>query len=231
MEEQLVQASKLASLGKLTAGISHEIGNPLASISSLVQELRVLASEPATEGDFTTESLKTINSHIERIAKIVRSLGDFARISTREKTVSNIAEILDRTMGLVKYDKRLRNIQLSTQIDDIPPVIINPDQMQQVFLNMMLNSLDAMPDGGKLTVSVKMKRGSVEITFSDTGTGIEEGVIDRIFDPFFTTKPLGRGTGLGLSICYGIIKEHSGSISVKSRKGQGAAFTIRLPVK
>ncbi len=231
MEEQLVQASKLASLGKLTAGISHEIGNPLASISSLVQELRVLASEPETEGDFTTESLKTINSHIERIAKIVRSLGDFARISTREKTVSNIAEILDRTMGLVKYDKRLRNIQLSTQIDDIPPVIINPDQMQQVFLNMMLNSLDAMPDGGKLTVSVKMKRGSVEITFSDTGTGIEEGVIDRIFDPFFTTKPLGRGTGLGLSICYGIIKEHSGSISVKSRKGQGAAFTIRLPVK
>jgi len=231
MEEQLVQASKLASLGKLTAGISHEIGNPLASISSLVQELKVLASEPEVEDDFTAESLKTINSHIERIAKIVRSLGDFARISTREKTVCNIAEILDRTIGLVKYDKRFKNIQLAAQIDDIPPVAINPDQMQQVFLNMMLNALDAMPDGGKLTVSVKMKRGSVEIVLSDTGTGIEEGVIDRIFDPFFTTKPLGKGTGLGLSICYGIIKEHNGSISVKSRKGQGAAFTIRLPVK
>ncbi|MDA8104835.1 MAG: ATP-binding protein, partial [Nitrospiraceae bacterium] len=231
MEEQLVQASKLASLGKLTAGISHEIGNPLASISSLVQELKVLASEPEGEDDFTAESLKTINSHIERIAKIVRSLGDFARISTREKTICSIAEILDRTIGLVKYDKRFKNIQLAAQIDDIPPVAINPDQMQQVFLNMMLNALDAMPDGGKLSVSVKMKRGSVEIVLSDTGTGIEEGVIDRIFDPFFTTKPLGKGTGLGLSICYGIIKEHNGSISVKSRKGQGAAFTIRLPVK
>jgi Na+/proline symporter/signal transduction histidine kinase len=230
MEEQLVQASKLASLGKLTAGISHEIGNPLASISSLVQELRVLATEPGQEGDFTVDSLKTINSHIERIAKIVRSLGDFARISTREKTTCNIAEILDRTIGLVKYDKRFKNIQLTAQIDDIRPVVINPDQMQQVFLNMMLNALDAMPDGGRLTVSVRMKRGSVEIVFSDTGGGIEDGVIDRVFDPFFTTKPLGKGTGLGLSICYGIIREHNGSISVKSRKGQGAVFTIRLPV-
>jgi signal transduction histidine kinase len=231
MEEQLMQASKLASLGKLTAGISHEIGNPLASISSLVQELRALSSDPGDNGDFTGESLRTINSHIERIAKIVRSLGDFARISTREKTPSDIAELLDRTIGLVRYDKRFKNIQLTAQVDDIPPVVLNPDQMQQVFLNMMLNALDAMPEGGKLTISVKMKRGLVEIVFSDSGTGIEDGVIDRIFDPFFTTKPLGKGTGLGLSICYGIIKEHNGSISVKSRKGQGAAFTIRLPVK
>ncbi len=231
MEDQLMQASKLASLGKLTAGISHEIGNPLASISSLVQELRALTPDAGADEEFTSDSLRTINSHIERIAKIVRSLGDFARISTREKTPSNIAELLDRTVGLVKYDKRFRNIQLASQIDDIPPVVINPDQMQQVFLNMMLNALDAMPEGGKLTLSVRMKRGAVEIVFTDTGAGIEDGVIDRIFDPFFTTKPLGKGTGLGLSICYGIIREHNGSISVKSRKGQGAAFTIRLPVR
>ena len=231
MEEQLVQASKLASLGKLTAGISHEIGNPLASISSLVQELRSMAAEPREEREFTADALRTINNHIERIAKIVRSLGDFARISTREKTVSNIADILDRTIGLAKYDKRFKNIQLVSNIDAIPPVQINPDQMQQVFLNMMLNALDAMPEGGRLTLSVKMKRGSIEVVFSDTGSGIEDSITDRIFDPFFTTKPLGKGTGLGLSICYGIIKEHNGSISVKSRKGQGATFTIRLPVQ
>ena len=231
MEEQLQQASKLASLGKLTAGISHEIGNPLASISSLVQELKSLKMESGEDKEFTSESLKTINSHIERIAKIVRSLGDFARISTKEKIPSNISEILDRTINLVKYDKRFKNVQLVPNIDTIPPFRINPDQIQQVFLNLMLNSIDAMPDGGKLTVSMKKTDNSVEIIFSDTGTGIDETIIDRIFDPFFTTKSPGRGTGLGLSICYGIIREHNGTITVKSRRGEGTTFTIRLPVE
>jgi Na+/proline symporter/signal transduction histidine kinase len=231
MEEQLQQASKLASLGKLTAGISHEIGNPLASISSLVQELKSLKMESGEDREFTSESLKTINSHIERIAKIVRSLGDFARISTKEKIPSNISEILDRTINLVKYDKRFKNIQLVPNIDTIPPFRINPDQIQQVFLNLMLNSIDAMPDGGKLTVSMKKTGNSVEVIFSDTGVGIDETIIDRIFDPFFTTKSPGRGTGLGLSICYGIIREHNGTITVKSRKGEGTTFTIRLPVE
>ena len=231
MEEQLQQASKLASLGKLTAGISHEIGNPLASISSLVQELKSLKMESGEDKEFTSESLKTINSHIERIAKIVRSLGDFARISTKEKIPSNISEILDRTINLVKYDKRFKNVQLVPNIDTIPPFRINPDQIQQVFLNLMLNSIDAMPDGGKLTVSMKKTDNSVEVIFSDTGTGIDETIIDRIFDPFFTTKSPGRGTGLGLSICYGIIREHNGTITVKSRRGEGTTFTIRLPVE
>lgn len=231
MEEQLQQASKLASLGKLTAGISHEIGNPLASISSLVQELKSLKMDSGEDKEFSSESLKTINSHIERIAKIVRSLGDFARISTQEKIPSNISEILDRTINLVKYDKRFKNVQLVPNIDTIPPLRINPDQIQQVFLNLMLNSIDAMPDGGKLTVSMKKTDNSVEVVFSDTGTGIDETIIDRIFDPFFTTKLPGRGTGLGLSICYGIIREHNGTITVKSRRGEGTTFTIRLPVE
>jgi len=231
MEEQLQQASKLASLGKLTAGISHEIGNPLASISSLVQELKSLKMESGEDREFSSESLKTINSHIERIAKIVRSLGDFARISTKEKIPSNISEILDRTINLVKYDKRFKNVQLVPNIDILPPFRFNPDQIQQVFLNLMLNSIDAMPDGGELTVSMKKIDSSVEIVFSDTGSGIDETIIDRIFDPFFTTKSPGRGTGLGLSICYGIIREHNGTITVKSRKGEGTTFTIRLPVE
>lgn len=231
MEEQLQQASKLASLGKLTAGISHEIGNPLASISSLVQELKSLTMESGEDREFSSESLKTINSHIERIAKIVRSLGDFARISTKEKIPSNISEILDRTINLVKYDKRFKNVQLVPNIDLIPPFRINPDQIQQVFLNLMLNSIDAMPEGGRLTVSMKKTDSSVEVMFSDTGTGIDETIIDRIFDPFFTTKSPGRGTGLGLSICYGIIREHNGTITVKSRKGEGTTFAIRLPVE
>ncbi len=230
MEEQLLQTSKLASLGKLTAGISHEIGNPLASISSLVQELKALKPQSTEDLEFTDDALKTINSHIERIAKIVRSLGDFARISTKEKTATHIAEILDRTIGLVKYDKRFKDIRLIRDIDEIPPLKINPDQMQQVFLNLILNAVDAMPGGGSLTVSMKRKNGWVEVAFGDTGSGIDEAIINRIFDPFFTTKPLGKGTGLGLSICYGIIREHKGTIAVKSKEGKGTTFTIRLPV-
>ncbi len=231
MGEQLLQASKLASLGKLTAGISHEIGNPLASISSLVQEIRSLKMRSEADVEFTEESLHTINSHIERIAKIVRSLGDFARISTKEKKTSNIAEILDRTVNLARYDKRFKNIQLVPHIEDIPLLRVNPDQMQQVFLNLMLNAIDAMPDGGRLIISMKRRSDFVEVIFSDTGIGIDETIIDRVFDPFFTTKPLGKGTGLGLSICYGIIREHNGTISVKSKRGEGTTFTIKLPVE
>lgn len=253
MEEQLFQASKLASIGKLTAGISHEIGNPLASISSLVQEIRSLRGEtfsqvpyrdsetPVSENNhgngggedslFLEESLRTINNHIERIAKIVRSLGDFARTSSREKIKSNVSEILDRTVNLVRYDKRFKNVRLVSNIEPIPELMINADRMQQVFLNLMLNAIDAMPSGGTLTVSMKRKRDSVEIVFSDTGVGIDEVIIDRIFDPFFTTKPFGKGTGLGLSMCYGIIREHNGTISVKSKKGEGTTFTINLPVE
>lgn len=229
MEEQLMQTSKLASIGKLTAGISHEIGNPLASISSLVQELRSLKVEEKEDGKFTEDSLKTINSHIERIAKIVQSLGDFARISSAEKIVSNISEILDRTINLVKYDKRFKNIRLTTDIEDIPPLKINPDKIQQVFLNLTINALDAMPDGGSLNISMKKMDSSVEVAFSDSGGGIDESMLGKIFDPFFTTKTPGKGTGLGLSICYGIIKEHNGTITVKSRKGEGTTFLISLP--
>jgi PAS domain S-box-containing protein len=231
MEEHLLQTSKLASLGKLTAGISHEIGNPLASISSLVQELKVLKLESAEDLEFTDDALKTINSHIERIAKIVRSLGDFARISTKEKTPTYLPEILDRTIGLVKYDKRFKDVRLVFDIDGIPPLKIDPDQIQQVFLNLILNAVDAMPGGGSLTISMKRKNDWVEVAFGDTGSGIDEAIITRIFDPFFTTKPLGKGTGLGLSICYGIIREHKGTIAVKSKEGKGTTFTIRLPVE
>lgn len=230
MEHHLLQSSKLASLGKLTAGISHEIGNPLASISSLIQELKSLSVDPGEHIEFTEESLDTINTHIDRIARIVRSLGDFARISSAEKVPSNISEIIDRTVNLVKYDKRFRNIQLTAEIGDIPLLRINPDKIQQVFLNIILNAIDAMPEGGPLSITVKKNGTFVDIFFRDTGTGIDETIINRIFDPFFTTKHMGKGTGLGLSICYGIIKEHNGSITVKSKKGEGTIFNIKLPV-
>lgn len=231
MEEQLLQSSKLASLGRLTAGISHEIGNPLASISSLVQELQSLDLKGEEEIRFTLDSLKDINGHLGRIAKIVRSMGDFARISSAEKMPVNIEELLERTMNLVRYDKRSRKIAFTQTVEKVPALKVNPDQIQQVFLNIMLNALDAMPEGGGFHVSIRQTGAWVEIRFTDTGGGIDEGVLGRVFDPFFTTKALGKGTGLGLSICYGIIKEHDGTIAVKSKKGSGTTFEIRLPLE
>lgn len=230
IEAHLQQSSKLASLGKLTAGISHEIGNPLASISSLVQELRSLNLDTGEEIRFTGDALKTIDSHIGRIARIVRSLGDFARISTQEKTLSGLPEILDRTISLIRYDKRFKDIRLKTDIEDTPPLKVNADQIQQVFLNIMLNALDAMPDGGSLDIAIRPSGDFVDAVFTDSGTGMDAAVIDRIFDPFFTTKPAGRSTGLGLSICYGIVREHKGTIRAEN-VGGGARFTVSLPVE
>lgn len=231
IEEQLFQTSKLANIGKLTASIAHEIGNPLASIFSLVQELRLLSFNTKKDIVFTVESLNTINNHIERIAKTVRSLGDFARVYTSEKTVSNISEILDRTINLVKYDKRFKSIDFNKYVHAIPELIVNADQIQQIFLNLILNALDAMPDGGRLDISMQSMAGFVEIIFRDTGIGIDLSIIDKIFDPFFTTKPMSRGTGLGLNICYNIVKEYKGDISVSSKKGEGTEFVIKLPIQ
>ncbi|MCE5312712.1 MAG: PAS domain-containing protein, partial [Nitrospiraceae bacterium] len=230
MEEQLKQASKLASIGKLTAGLSHEIGNPLASISSLVQELMHIKTCSPENTEFTKEALDAIHSNIERIAKIVRSLGDFARVAPPHKIPASVVEILQQTLDLVKFDKRFAETELSLDLNDVPEVNVNRDQMQQVFLNLILNALDAMHGKGRLSISVKSIGRDVEIVFSDTGAGIDEESLQKIFDPFFTTKPYGRGTGLGLSICYGIINDHGGTLTVRSKKGEGAAFIIRLPV-
>jgi signal transduction histidine kinase len=224
IEEELFRTTKHASIGRLAAGVSHEIGNPLASISSLVQEL---LSENLSS--FVSDSLGTVNMHINRIVRIVRSLGDFARLYPREKVSTNLQEILQNTIDLVRYDKNFKKIQINTEIDDLPPITINPDEMQQVFLNLMLNARDAMPEGGSLTISIRGNNGYTEAVFTDTGTGIEKNNRDKLFDPFFSTKGPAKGTGLGLSICYSIVKDHGGSIEVDSVKGGGTSFIIKIP--
>jgi len=226
IEEELFRTSKHASIGRLAAGVSHEIGNPLASISSLVQELMAEDLAP-----FTSESLSTINLHIDRIARIVRNLGDFARLNPRQKVRTNLKDILEITMNLVRYDRNFKKINIKTRFEDLPVLKVDPDQMQQVFLNLMLNARDAMPEGGELFITVKNKNGSAQTVFADTGGGIERKHRDKLFDPFFTTKGPAKGTGLGLSICYSIIKDHGGSIEVESVKGGGTKFTVNLPLK
>lgn len=224
IEEELFRTTKHASIGRLAAGVSHEIGNPLASISSLVQELLSENLAP-----FTADSLGTINMHINRIARIVRSLGDFARLYPKQKVLTSLKDILQNTIDLVRYDNNFKKIEISTDVQDIKPVTIDPDEIQQVFLNLMLNARDAMPDGGKLNIAIRSSNGFVEAVFTDTGTGIDPEHRDKLFDPFFTTKGPAKGTGLGLSICYSIIKDHGGSIEVDSVKGGGTSFTLRIP--
>jgi PAS domain S-box-containing protein len=226
IEEELFRATKHASVGRLAAGVAHEIGNPLASISSLVQELQ---TEDLSA--FASSSLTTINEHVHRIARIVRNLGDFARLYPRQKIPTSLREILETTLNLVRYDKNFRKIEIRTDVRDTPPLKIDPDQIQQVFLNLILNARDAMPDGGTLDISVMQSDGYVVMLFADTGSGIDPEVRDKVFDPFFSTKGPTKGTGLGLSICYSIIKDHGGTIEIDSGKDKGTRFTIRIPVE
>jgi signal transduction histidine kinase len=225
IEKELFRATKHASIGRLAAGVSHEIGNPLASISSLVQEL--LAEDVSS---FVKDSLVTINHHVERIARIVKNLGDFARLYPRQKVPTSIEEILKNTINLVQYDKNFKKIKIQSSVQEIPPLKIDPDQIQQVFLNLMLNARDAMPEGGMLSITIKKSDGYVEIVFSDTGHGIDNEVKDKIFDPFFSTKGPSKGTGLGLSICYSIIKDHGGTIEIDTERAEGTSFIIRMPI-
>ena len=221
----MFRATKHASVGRLAAGVAHEIGNPLASISSLVQELQT-----EDVSSFTKDSLTTINQHVHRIARIVRSLGDFARLYPRQKVATSLGDILKNTLNLVRYDKNFRKIEIRTDVHSTPPLKIDPDQIQQVFLNLILNARDAMPNGGSLDIAVKHIDGSVMMLFADTGCGIDPEVRDKVFDPFFSTKGPAKGTGLGLSICYSIIKDHGGTIEIDSGKDNGTRFTIKIPV-
>jgi len=225
IEEDLFRTTKHAGIGRLAAGVSHEIGNPLASISSLVQEMLSEKTSP-----FASDSLGLISTHIDRIARIVRSLGDFARLYPRQKIPTKLKDILANTISLVKYDKNFKKINISTNIQDIPVLKLDADQMQQVFLNFMLNACDAMPNGGTLDISIKQKDGFIETVFSDSGEGIKSEYMDKIFDPFFSTKGPARGSGLGLSICYSIIKDHGGTIEIESSQNNGTSFIIRIPV-
>jgi signal transduction histidine kinase len=226
IEEELFRATKHASVGRLAAGVAHEVGNPLASISSLVQEL--LTEDLSS---FEKDSLGTINQHVHRIARIVRNLGDFARLYPRQKMPTSLRGILENTLNLVRYDKNFRKVVIRTDVQDTPLLKIDPDQIQQVFLNLILNARDAMPEGGDLDISIKQSDGLVEVRFADTGHGIDAEVKDTVFDPFFSTKGPTKGTGLGLSICYSIIKDHGGTIEIDSEKDKGTRFIIKIPVE
>jgi two-component system NtrC family sensor kinase len=229
------QLDRLMALGRLTAGVAHEINNPLGVISNYVQ---ILLRNPSLSSEAKID-LKLIEEEILGMMGIIKGLLNFSRESQMEKSPINISEVLRKTVSLLKFQLSSQSIVLLENYDDTLPLILgDANHLQQVFLNVTLNSIQSMPKGGKLEIRETLSDGDrlikssgwVTVEISDTGVGIESKYLDKIFDPFFTTRGWGAGTGLGLSISYGIIKEHRGNIDVKSRSGEGTLVRISLPI-
>jgi signal transduction histidine kinase len=232
LEQQVLHSEKLAALGRLAAGVAHEIGNPLTSISTFAQLLREMSTDT-----FAQSSLDTINSHIQRITEIVRQMSTFSRPDSTTIKLVQINDILKSSLDLMRLDKRMKStLEITVNLSpDIPKTMIDEGQIAQVFINIILNALDAMPDGGKLSVLTRhglSEQGldTIFVEFHDSGIGIPPADLEKIFDPFYTTKEVGKGTGLGLSVSYNIVKRFKGDIKVASTLGAGTTFTIVLPV-
>ncbi len=226
LQAQIDQSEKLAVIGQLAAGVAHEIGNPLASISSLVQLL-----QRKTQDQFFSEQLSNIKENIDRITKIVRELVDFSRPPSYEKAMQDITQIIKTAIGIVKYDKRVRKVKFETDLEmSLPKANVAADQLLQVFVNILINGLDAIEGNGIIHIRSNYDKKNIYIEISDNGCGMDETTIKQIFDPFFTTKDVGKGTGLGLSVSYGIIKQFNGEIKAESKVNEGSKFIITLPV-
>jgi signal transduction histidine kinase len=229
MEEQLIVTDRLASIGELSSGIAHELNNPLTSVIGFSQLLM--------EGDVPEnmrENLATIYDEAQRAAVIVKNLLTFARKHAPVKQMSQVNTVVEGVLKLRSYEQKVNNIEVEKHLAvNLPEIMMDSFQMQQVFLNIIINAEFAMLEAhqkGKLTVTTEVANNMVKISFADDGPGISEANLKRIFDPFFTTKEVGKGTGLGLSICHGIVTEHGGQIYVKSEIGQGATFIVELPL-
>jgi signal transduction histidine kinase len=262
-QNQLIQSGKLASLGELTAGIAHEINNPVNFISSslvplrrnleaidnLIQQYDSLTSENFEEKikeikafrddidyDYTKEEIGllmgSVHDGVHRTAEIVKGLRNFSRTDEGEQRMASVNNGLESTLLLMQSSLKKKNIQLVKNLGNLPDIHCSAGQLNQVFMNILTNAIQAMPDKGTITVNsfVDNSSNTIKVTIADTGKGMTEDIKTKIFQPFFTTKDVGEGTGLGLSISYGIIKKHDGQIDVESELGKGTLFTITLPI-
>ena len=227
-QEKLVQTAKLASIGQLSAGVAHEINNPLSIILGFAETIPKLATlDPVLE-----RPIETIQREALRCRRIVQNLLDFASQSQLSLVSLNLNEVIEHTLPLLEFQVSMQGVRIYQEYEpDLPRLMADRDQLQKVFVNLVLNAAQAMAEGGALTVRTRSSEGHIVIEFSDTGVGIPEENRDRIFDPFFSTKGVGRGTGLGLSVSYGIVEQHGGTISVQSEVGVGSTFTVTLPLR
>ena len=226
LRDQLIQAEKLASIGTLASGIAHEINNPLYTITGLSEHL-VEETRPEVIRDYVQDIIKSGR----RIADIVQDLNAYSRRSRgQEQCDVNLNHTLDEAVKMARRATVVDEIKVITQYSDVSPVRGNADELLQVFVNLVANAVQAMEGQGTLTLSTSSANGFVYTTIKDTGPGIPSNNLKQIFDPFFTTKEQGKGTGLGLHIVRDIVTQHGGRVTVDSTLGQGATFTVRLPV-
>jgi two-component system NtrC family sensor kinase len=229
MQVRMAQSERLASLGMLAAGVAHEVNNPLGGILALTS----LTLEDMPRNDPNRECLEEVIRQTERCRDIVLRLLEFSRQSKANRELVDLNDILERTLALIGKQSMFFNVTVVKQYDpELPSVLADRSQFQQVFMNLLMNAAQAMNERGTLTVTTRRDPAveNVEIAISDTGCGIPPDQIGRVFDPFFTTKASGQGTGLGLSITYGIVTTHGGTIAVQSRQGAGTTFTVRVPM-
>jgi signal transduction histidine kinase len=229
-QEQVIESHKLRAVGTLTAGVAHELNNPLNNITltaaMLEEDYRNLSD------DERLEMVRDLQKEAERSEKIVRNLLDFVRESEIQTERLNLAELVGETLKLAQNQVKIKGAKVETSIpENLPTIFGDRQQLAQVFLNLILNAVDALSKGGKLTISAEPsdEPGFVTVKFTDDGSGIPPHVLPSIFDPFFTTKSTRKGTGLGLSVAKGIIEEHGGDIKVQSEVGKGTTFSIHLP--
>ena len=237
MERQIQQSEKLAAIGQLAAGVAHEIGTPLNVISGSAEYV-MMDTDP---GDPRVEELKAIVSEVGRISDLVKRLMAFARQVEPKIEAIDVAEHIESVLVLLRRQMEKQNIELVVDLPEhLPPISGDRDQLQQVFLNLVMNAWQAMPDGGRLKISGEVRERDtrptqsvskyLKLQITDTGSGISREHIQRIFEPFFTTKEVGEGTGLGLAIAHRIVEDHDGHLNVVSEEGQGSTFEIRFPL-
>jgi two-component system NtrC family sensor kinase len=227
-QEQLVQSRKMAAVGALTSGIAHELNNPLNNISLTAE---TLLDDDTTDPARRRTLLEDIFTQVQRASATVRNLLDFTRQDHPVFTTVSIVDVVSATLKLIGNELALAGVRSRVRIaPELPPVSGNPRNLQQVFLNLFLNAIQAMPQGGELVVEGDRADGFVRVAVQDSGVGISAENLDKIFEPFFTTKEAGEGTGLGLSVSYGIVANHGGRLEVSSRPGEGATFSVLLPI-
>ncbi len=230
-QERLVRSERLASVGRLAAGLAHEIGNPIAAILGFEELLLLGGLDPAEERDF----LERMKRETERIHRILRDLLDFARPAAQRgagepEAAGDVREAVDDVIALVKPQKAFRDVELGAEVaPDLPRVTLSHQRIVQVVLNVMLNAADAAPRGRVMLRAARAPSGAVRVEIEDNGPGIAPDVRDRLFEPFVTTKPVGEGTGLGLAVCRGLVEAVGGTIGVEASGEGGARFVIELP--
>jgi len=225
--DQMVQAEKLAEIGRLSSGIAHEINNPLAVIAYATQLLLREEDQP----DFYIELLQRVDSEVERLQALTGGLLGFSRSGGMDKITVNVNEILDQVLTLIGYQIQRNEHKVVKKYAEVADILADGNQLKQVVINLIMNAVQAMSSAGTLTLETICEDYSVEIIISDTGSGVEDSIKEKIFEPFYTTKPEGEGTGLGLYLCRKIIQDHQGVITFDSTPGVGSRFIIQLPLR